>query len=224
MVTLPVVILSHGNTVKFTEYSFLANVFAARGYMVVSIQHDLETDEPMVTKVGEPYVGRGMQYNRGIANIMFAIDEMKTLQPNADYRHLTMVGHSNGGDISMYFAKMYPDQIKKVVTLDNLRVPFMTDGRFKILSFRSKDPVFKPDPGVIPDDAVCEKAGITVVRTDFQHNDMRDTGSDEAKASIQGMLDKFLDDDSPLRPVDVKAPPAMTDAGPVAPYAPVSQN
>jgi predicted dienelactone hydrolase len=38
MVTLPVVILSHGNTVKFTEYSFLANVFAARGYMVVSIQ------------------------------------------------------------------------------------------------------------------------------------------------------------------------------------------
>jgi alpha/beta hydrolase fold len=224
MIKLPVAILNHGNTVKFTEYSFLANVFAARGYMVASVQHDLATDAPLVTKVGELYVGRLPQYHRGVANIRFAIDELRKVQPNADYDHLTMVGHSNGGDISMYFAKMYPDQIKKVVTLDNLRVPFMTDGRFKILSFRSKDPVFKPDPGVIPDDAVCEKAGITVVRTDFQHNDMRDTGSDEAKASIQGMLDKFLDDDSPLRPVDVKAPPAMTDAGPVAPYAPVSQN
>ena len=55
----------------------------------------------------------------------------------------------------MYFAKLYPEQIKKVVTLDNLRVPFMTDGRFKIISFRSKDPVFKPDPGVIPDDEIC---------------------------------------------------------------------
>ena len=77
---------------------------------------------------------------RGVANIRFAVDEMKKVLPNADYDHLTMVGHSNGGDISMYFAKMYPDQIKKVVTLDNLRVPFMTDGRFKILSFRSKDP------------------------------------------------------------------------------------
>ena len=44
-----------------------------------------------------------------------------------------------GGDISMYFAKQYPDEIKKVVTLDNLRVPFLTDGKFKILSFRSKD-------------------------------------------------------------------------------------
>ena len=68
-----------------------------------------------------------------------------------------MVGHSNGGDISMYFAKMYPDQIKKVVTLDNLRVPFLTDGKFKILSFRSKDPQFKTDPGVVPDEDVCEK-------------------------------------------------------------------
>ena len=36
MIELPVAILSHGNTVKFTEYSFLANVFAARGYMVVT--------------------------------------------------------------------------------------------------------------------------------------------------------------------------------------------
>src|SRR6202046_5261895 len=201
MITLPVAILNHGNTVKFTEYSFLANVFAARGYIAVSIQHDLPTDPPMVTKVGELYVGRLPQYHRGVANIRFAIEQLKTVQPNADYDHLTMVGHSNGGDISMYFAKMYPEQIKKVVTLDNLRVPFMTDGRFKIISFRSKDPVFKPDPGVIPDDDICAKAGITVVRTSFQHNDMRDTGSDEAKSSIQDMLDKMLDGDSPLRPV-----------------------
>jgi len=222
MIKLPVAILNHGNTVKFTEYSFLANVFAARGYIVASIQHDLATDAPLVTKVGELYVGRLPQYRRGIANIRFAIDELRKVQPNADYDHLTMVGHSNGGDISMYFARMYPDQIKKVVTLDNPRVPFMTDGKFKTLSFRSKDPVFKPDPGVIPDDGVCEKAGITVVRTAFRHNDMRDTGPDEVKASIQGMLDKFLDDESPLRPADVKAPPLMTDAGPVAPYVPVA--
>jgi hypothetical protein len=204
MVTLPVVILSHGNTVKFTEYSFLANVFAARGYMVVSIQHDLETDEPMVTKVGEPYVGRGMQYNRGIANIMFAIDELKKLQPNSDYRHLTMVGHSNGGDISMYFAKRYPDMIKKVVTLDNLRVPFITDGKFKILSFRSRDPVFKADPGVVPDDEMCQKAGITVVKTTYQHNDLSDRGPEGVKNTIQSILDRFLDDDTPSGQVEAE--------------------
>src|SRR5471032_67114 len=148
MITLPVAILNHGNTVKFTEYSFLANAFAARGYLVVSIQHDLPTDPPMVTKVGELYVGRQPQYERGIANVKFAIDKLKPIEANADYDHLTMVGHSNGGDISMYFAKLYPDQVKKIVTLDNLRVPFVTGGRFKILSFRSKDPQFKTDPGV----------------------------------------------------------------------------
>jgi hypothetical protein len=208
MIELPVAVLNHGNTVKFTEYSFLANVFAARGYMVVSIQHDLETDDPMVTKVGEEYVGRRLQYNRGIANIMFALDELKKVQPNADYRHLVMVGHSNGGDISMYFAERYSHLIKKVVTLDNLRVPFITDGKFKILSFRSKDPVFKPDPGVIPDDDVCAKAGITVVRTEFQHNELSDRGPDNVKTHIQAMLDKFLDDESTPDPAQTSKPNA----------------
>ena len=170
MVELPVAILSHGNTVKNTEYSFLTNIFAARGYLVMSIQHDLDTDDPMVTKAGEEYVGRRMQYNRGIFNIKFAIEELKKQYPNADYDHLTLIGHSNGGDISMYFAKLHPEMVKKVVTLDNLRVPFMTDGKIKIISFRSNDPVFKADPGVVPDDETCAKAGITVVRTEFQHN------------------------------------------------------
>src|SRR3984893_13169782 len=168
MIKLPVAVLNHGNTVKHTEYSFLANVFAARGYLVISPQHDLPTDPPMVTKVGEIYVGRLPQIQRGVANIHFAISEMKKIQPNADYNRVTMVGHSMGGDITMYFAKQYPDEIKKVVTLDNLRVPFLTDGRFKILSFRSKDPVFKTDPGVIPAAEECEKAGITVINTAFQ--------------------------------------------------------
>jgi hypothetical protein len=194
MITLPVAILNHGNTVKFTEYSFLANVFAARGYLAVSIQHDLSSDPPMVTKVGELYVGRLPQYQRGIANIRFAV--------------------------SMYFAKMYPDNIKKVVTLDNLRVPFMTDGKFKILSFRSKDPVFKTDPGVIPDNDICEKTGITVVQTGYQHTDMSDRGPDNVKSTIEGMLHKFLDDDSPLKPVETNTP-KVTEPGPVAQYAPV---
>jgi len=172
----------------------------------------------MVTKADEEYVGRRLQYNRDIANIKFAIDELKKIQPNSDYKHLTMVGHSNGGDISMYFAKRYPELIKKVVTLDNLRVPFITDGKFKILSFRSRDPVFKADPGVVPDDETCAKAGIKVVRTDFQHNDLSDRGPDHVKATIQGILEQFLDDESPPTPVGAKEgePAKMAEPLPVA--------
>ena len=213
MITLPVAILNHGNTVKFTEYSFLANVLAMRGYLVASVQHDLESDGPMVTQVGEEYVGRRPHYNRGIANIMFVIDELKTRYPNADYHQLTMLGHSNGGDISMYFAKRHPELIKKVVTLDNLRVPFITDGKFKILSFRSKDPVFKADPGVVPDNEMCQKAGITVVKTTYQHNDLSDRGPDGAKSTIQSILDRFLDDNTPPGTVEAEKLQAPSAAG-----------
>jgi hypothetical protein len=204
MITLPVAILNHGNTVKFTEYSFLTNVLAMRGYLVVSVQHDIETDGAMVTQAGEEYVGRRPHYNKGIANILFVLDELKNSYPNADYHQLTMVGHSNGGDISMYFAKRHPELIKKVVTLDNLRVPFITDGKFKILSFRSKDPVFKADPGVVPDDEMCQKAGITVVKTPYQHNELSDRGPDGVKSTIQSILDRFLDDNTPPGQVEAE--------------------
>ena len=225
LIKLPVAILNHGNTVKNTEYSFLSNVFAWRGYLAISPQHDLPTDPPMVTKVGEPYVGRLPQIQRGVANIHFAIHELKKIQPNADYDKVTMVGHSMGGDISMYFAKEYPDEIKKVVTLDNLRVPFLTDGKFKILSFRSDDPRFKTDPGVIPDRAVRDKAGITVIDTGAQHTEMSDRGPNSVKQKIEDMLDKYLDNDSVLAPVDTSKP-KIGNPGPdarLAPPGPVAQ-
>src|SRR6478609_9512545 len=134
--TLPVAVISNGNTVKNTEYSFLANFLAARGYLVVSIQQDLPTDPPLMTMTGLPYVGRREVYERGEANILFVLGQLKKLQPNADYGHLTLVGHSNGGDISMFCAKHHPELVSKVITLDNLRVPFVLDRKLKILSFR----------------------------------------------------------------------------------------
>src|SRR5258707_1503161 len=110
---LPVAIISNGNAVKNTEYSFLANVFAARGYLVASIQQDIPTDPPLMTKVGLPYVGRREVYEKGEANILFVLGQLKKLQPNAEYNHLTLVGHSNGGDIAMFFAKQHPQLVSK---------------------------------------------------------------------------------------------------------------
>ena len=93
--------------------------------------------------------------------------------------------------------------------------------------------MFKPDPGVVPDDDVCEKAGITVVNTGAQHTDMSDRGPEALKEKIQGLLSKFLDDDSKLAPVNGKpqildkpSKPApaqqsmVTDPGKIAQYTP----
>jgi hypothetical protein len=192
---LPVAIISNGNTVKNTEYSFLANVFAARGYLVASVQQDLPTDPPLVTKVGLPYVGRLDVYKKGEANILCVLSEMKQYHPNADYEHLTLIGHSNGGDTAMYFAKEHPDIVTQVVTLDNLRVPFVVRDKLKILSFRSDDPQFKTDPGVLPAPD-GKKSGIDIIKTEFQHTWMSDRGPYMVRERIQATLDKYLGGDS----------------------------
>jgi hypothetical protein len=215
---LPVAIISNGNTVKNTEYSFLANVLAARGYLVASIQQDLPTDPPLVTKVGLPYVGRQEVYERGEANILFVLGQLKTLQPNADYNHLTLVGHSNGGDVAMFCAKQHPELVSKIITLDNLRVPFVLNDKVKILSFRSTDPNFKTDPGVLPNPQQANADSIDIVKTKFQHTDMSDRGPDSVKETIQATLDQFLGDPatSDLTPTPTDNP-LIAKLGP-APY------
>jgi alpha/beta hydrolase family protein len=211
---LPVAIISNGNTVKNTEYSFLANVFAARGYLVASIQQDLPSDPPLITKVGLPYVGRRAVYEKCDANILFVLAQLKQLQPNANYGHLTLVGHSNGGDVAMYFAKQHPELVSKVITLDNLRVPFVLSHKLKILSFRSKDPNFKTDPGVLPTPEQAKADDIDIVNTPFRHTDMSDRGPPSVKEKIQATLDKFLSDanSSELAPVPTDKP-IVSNAG-----------
>lgn len=218
---LPVAIISNGNTVKNTEYSFLANVFAARGYLVASIQQDNPGDPPLMTIPGEPYVGRTGVYKKGEANILFVVNELRKRQPDADYDHLTLVGHSNGGDIAMYFAKEHPELVSKVVTLDNLRVPFVENAKMKILSFRSSDPNFRTDPGVLPTAAQAIKNSIDIIRTKFQHTEMSDRGPSSVKDQIQADLDKFLNNsaNSELAPAGtdnplIARPPASSQAAP----------
>jgi pimeloyl-ACP methyl ester carboxylesterase len=141
-----------------------------------------------------PYVGRLGVYEKGEANILFVLDKLKKLQPNANYDQLTLVGHSNGGDTAMYFAKQHPDLVAKVVTLDNLRVPFVLSDKLKILSFRSKDPNFQTDPGVLPTPQQAKADGIDIIPTQFQHTWMSDRGPDSVKERIQATLDQFLGD------------------------------
>ena len=60
------------------------------------------------------------------------------------------------------------------------------------------------------------------MQTPYRHNDMRDTGSEEAKTSIQAMLDKFLvETESEVAPVEPSTP-YIIEPGPVTPYVPVA--
>jgi hypothetical protein len=86
--------------------------------------------------------------------------------------------------------------------------------------------VFKADPGVVPDDDICAKAGIEVVRTQFQHNDLSDRGPDQVKTLIESKVQQFLDevdqdDDNPFKllPTTSADAGAATQSKPAAPVA-----
>jgi hypothetical protein len=118
----------------------------------------------------------------------------------------------------MYCAKEHPELVSKVITLDNLRVPFVHSDKMKILSFRSTDPNFKTDPGVLPTPQQAQADGIDIVKTRFQHTDMSDRGPDSVKETIQATLDQFLGDaaSSDLAPAPTDNP-LIAKLGP-APY------
>src|SRR5579863_2896708 len=108
----------------------------------------------------------------------------------------------------MFCAKEHPELVSNVITLDNLRVPFVLNRKMKILSFRSSDPNFRTDPGVLPTPQQAKADDIDIVKTQFQHTDMSDRGPDSVKEKIQATLDKFLNqaDTSDLAPAPTDKP------------------
>jgi pimeloyl-ACP methyl ester carboxylesterase len=144
---------------------------------------------------GSPFLGRLPSYQRAEKNILFAIDEIKKVYPDPDFDTVTLFGHSQGGDIAMYFAGQHPDLVTKVVTLDNIRVPILLSGRARVLSLRSGN--FKADPGVVPQVEHADEAGVEVVHTEFQHDHFSDRGPDTVKERVRDLLARFLMEDKP---------------------------
>lgn len=179
---LPVVIITHGHGLKNTQYSFLANALANQGYFVASIQHELDGDAFPTS--GNVYEKRKPLWELGVTSILFAIAELKRIEPNLDFEKITLIGHSHGGDIAMMFAANHPEIVSRVISLDSLRMPFPNNKVAK-LTIRANDK--KADDGVIPE------SGTKVVCLNIKHNDMCDKGSDAVKQQILAEIVKFFE-------------------------------
>jgi predicted dienelactone hydrolase len=189
-----VIILSHGyggnKGGDNKAYTYLTEFLASQGYFVASIQHELPTDE-LLPLTGKPQEVRRPNWERGVQNILFVIDELKRSKPMLDYKHLTLIGHSNGGDMSMLFAHKYPDKVDKVISLDNRRMPFSRVERPKILSLRSSDQV--ADEGVLPTSEEQQKYKMRVVKLQNTiHNDMDDHANAAQRKEINDYILDFL--------------------------------
>lgn len=182
--------LNHGYGMKNTEYSFIAETLVKHGYFVASIQHELPTDEPMPT-VGKPSEVRRPFWERGVQNILFVIEEIKRTRPEIDSKNLLLAGHSNGGDMAMLFAEKHPKRARKIISLDNRRMPLPRTKRPQILSIRSSDQT--ADEGVLPPAEEQEKFDIKIVKLENTiHNDMWDGATDEQKRKINRVISSFL--------------------------------
>lgn len=186
-----VVILSGGYLSTNDEYGFIANKLAEEGYLVVSIQHDLPGDAPMA-KEGNIYDLRMPVWKRGDSTISFVREQLKAMCPNRNFNTMVLVGHSNGGDMSLFFAKNHPKWVTHVITLDHRRFPIPPNTWPKVLSFRASD--FEADPGVLPTTEAQEMYGIRIVDLgeNAKHGDLCDSGSEELKQRILKEMLRFL--------------------------------
>ncbi len=189
-----VVIMSHGYGQNkggdYLAYSYLTENLASKGYFVVSIQHELPTDS-LLPMTGKPQIVRRSNWERGVANILFVIQELKKSKPALDFKHLTLIGHSNGGDMSMLFAQKYPNLLDKVISLDNRRVDLPRTKKPKIYSIRSSDQA--ADEGVLPTLAEQAKFRIKIIKLpNTIHNDMDDGANEAQRKEINDYLELFL--------------------------------
>ena len=191
---LPVILFSHGyNENKpgtYLLYRWLLDALVKDGYVVVSVQHELPGDEPLAMK-GDIRAARMPSWQRGVANLEHVLRHLHRSCPQLAFDRLTVMGHSQGGDISVLFATTHPEVVQKLITLDNLRLALPRTLHPQVYSLRSNDQ--PADPGVLPTDEEAADHHIAVVRSaDIGHNDMGNRGTPEQQMWVLGLVRGWL--------------------------------
>lgn len=190
-----IVIISHGYGMNrggdYLLYSYLANSLAEDGYYVVSIQHELPTDDLIATE-GNIMENRMPHWRRGMENIHFVLTELKKTNKKLDFDHVTLIGHSNGGDMSVLFAHQHPEMIQKVISLDNRRMPLPRVASPRIYTIRSND--YPADAGVLPSDHEATQFAIKIQFTNINHSNMDDDANAEERKVILDLVHQYLND------------------------------
>lgn len=190
-----VIIFNHGydrnlNPDSNKSYSYLTHFLAEKGYYVISIQHELP-DDPLLAMEGNFLETRMPNWKRGVENILFTINEFKKLKQELCWDDLTLIGHSNGGDMTILFAREYPELIAKAITLDHRRMTVPRVSNPRIYTLRGSD--YDADNGVIPSVSEQKEFHITVQQLDgITHSDMGQRGTKEQHDIINRYISDFL--------------------------------
>jgi len=172
-------------------YRYLVDTLAKSGYMVVVIQHDLPGDTPL-PMVRNIYQLRKPIWDNDVKSLFYVYNKIQAKYnwKWMDYKHPTLIGHSNGGDIAMLIATGHPDFARVVITLDNLRVPLPRASSPKIFSIRSTDQ--HADAGVLPTEDEQKHFHIKIVQMNIKHIEMGGLGTADQLNKIDGLVMNYL--------------------------------
>lgn len=190
------IIFSHGYGANkgddyIKDYTYLLDALAEKGYFVISIQHELKNDELLA--MDEPFkITRMSNWKRGAENIGFVLNKLKEEYPSLNFNKLVLIGHSNGGDMSVLFAHQYPKLINKLISMDNRRMDLPRTSQPKIYSIRSND--YPADKGVLPTDEELKKYGITVEYTSINHSNMDNDASKDERKYLTSKILEYLNE------------------------------
>jgi len=186
----PVAVLSSGYGVAFDKYSFISVILNKAGYLVVAIQHELPGD-PALAVAGNLYTERSENWKRGAETVKFVRSKLQSEFSDFDFNRLTLVGHSNGGDISSWLINEGVDFVETLITLDHRRVPLPRGEVPNVFSIRGSD--YPADEAVLYTDREKTMLNACIVQiANSKHNEMTDFGPDWLKTSITNALLGFL--------------------------------
>ncbi|NOU50471.1 alpha/beta hydrolase [Pseudoalteromonas sp. JBTF-M23] len=185
-----VAFIGAGYRVEHTQYQFISTQLNQLDYLTVAIGHELPSDPPLSVE-GNLYETRMENWQRGAKTVSVVRDYLAPKFPNYDFDHLTLIGHSNGGDISALLGNSDAQYVNTIITLDHRRVPLPRTNKINILSIRASD--YPADPGVLPTDAEQQQYGSCIVKiAKSRHNDMSDYGPNWLKAHISKIIDGYV--------------------------------
>lgn len=191
---MPVILFSHGyNENKpgtYLLYRWLLEPLAKEGFVVVSVQHELPTDEPLAMR-GNIAELRRPGWERGAANLDHVLRRLLRTRPHLDQARITVMGHSQGGDISVLYAMIHPDRVQKLITMDNRRLTLPRTTHPQVYSIRSHDQ--PADKGVLPTDEERDRYHMNMVYPEgLGHNDMGNGGTAAQQAVVLGIIRAWL--------------------------------
>ena len=127
----PLVILNHGHCVSMTDYTFITEELASYGYVVVSICHQLDSDQD----TPEFLSGRSCSKHASIIdNILYVFNWISVQIENIfhnklDTGKIALIGHSMGGNALLMLANRVSCGFRK--TNEHLFPHFQADNSIK---------------------------------------------------------------------------------------------